>query len=111
MAKRGSGLSEEGEPWLARESSKQSRRTRGRYESRTTPLPAGLLEKVDAAAKALGLSRTDLVCAALSDFLIRHSSSEETRQLNRSYIKHPPKPDPFLGNLVLEGMRRMEQEE
>jgi hypothetical protein len=53
------------------------------------------------------VSRNDFVCIALSDLLIRHNSSEETRQLTRSYSKHPPEPDPFLDYVVLEGMRRM----
>ena len=74
-------------------------------------LPADLLKRVEAAAKEMGVSRNDFVCIALSDFLIRHNSSDETRQLNRFYIKHPPEPDPFLDYIVLEGMRRMAREE
>ena len=113
VSKRGSELNEEEEAWpkqvgqlIRREESKRtaSRKT-------TASLPADLLDRADAAARNLRVSRNDFVCIALSDFLARHNSSEETRQLNRSYIKHPPEPDPFLDYIVLEGMRRMARED
>ena len=116
LTKRGSGLSEEREPWRAQHSEQGRRAGRPDESGRASrkivvSIPPGLLEQVDTTAKDIGLSRNDLVCAALSDFLIRHNSSETTRQLNRSYIKHPPEPDPFLDYLVLEGMRRMARED
>jgi metal-responsive CopG/Arc/MetJ family transcriptional regulator len=115
LAKRGSGFSEEGEPWRPQvsEQGRQARRQDEGTASRRIVLSftAGLLEQVDAVAKHLGLSCNDLACAAFSDFLIRHNSSETTRRLNKSYIKNTPEPDPFLDHLVLEGMKRTEWKE
>jgi hypothetical protein len=73
--------------------------------------PADLLDRADAAAMVLGVSRSKFVCIALCDFLVRHNSNEETRQLNKYYIKHPSEPDPFLDYLALETMKRTEWEE
>jgi metal-responsive CopG/Arc/MetJ family transcriptional regulator len=113
-----SGLAEEGETSLLPEPARQGRGTRQRLESKgparrrtVISLSAGLIERVDAAAKHLGLTRDDLVCAGLADFLIRHHSSEVTRRLNRSHVKHPPEPDPLLDHLAVEAMKRTQWKE
>lgn len=104
-------LNEEGEAWPVGEVSRRVKSKKKAGRKTTVSFPADLLDRAEAAAKDLGVSRNDFVCIALSDFLVRHNSSEETRQLNRSYIKHPPEPDPFLDYVLLEGMRRMAQED
>jgi metal-responsive CopG/Arc/MetJ family transcriptional regulator len=114
IAKFGSGLHEEGEPWPehrrkgGRRVAQRDERRRRTSRQMAVALPADLLERVEAAAKEMGVARDDFVNIALSDFLVRHNSSDETRQLNRYYIKHPPEPDPFLDYLALEIMKRTE---
>jgi hypothetical protein len=73
-----------------------------RYEE---AIPDRLARETDGAAKALGLTR------AKEDFLWRRREEEVTAALNRSYAKHPPEIDPFLQQLVLEGMKLTEWKE
>jgi hypothetical protein len=79
-----------------------------RYEE---AIPDRLARETDGAAKALGLTRAKLVRTALEDFLRRRREEEVTAALNRSYAKHPPEIDPFLQQLVLEGMKLTEWKE
>ena len=74
-------------------------------------LPDTVFEELDATAKELGISRSELIRTALEDFLRRRRASETTERLNRSYTENPPEPDPFLDHLVLEGMKRTEWKE
>ena len=116
VSKRGSGLNEDEEPWprdseLARRAQRRDESKRTASRKTAASFPAGLLDKADAAAKNLGVSRNDLCALRCRIFLTRHNSSEKTRRLNKSYIKHPPEPDPVLDYLVLEGMKRMERED
>jgi len=70
-------------------------------------LPDPLFQEAEAAAKALGLSRSKLIRTALEEFLGRRRADEITRRLNRSYAKHPPEIDPVLQHLALEAMKRV----
>jgi antitoxin MazE6 len=74
-------------------------------------LPDKLFEEAEAAAKGLGVSRSKLIQTALEDFLRRRRDEEVTAALNRSLAKHPDEIDPFLQQLALEAMMRMEWEE
>jgi metal-responsive CopG/Arc/MetJ family transcriptional regulator len=117
IAKQGSGLREEGDVWPKEDRAQDTRvarrdgRKRKRSRKAVVSFPADLLDRADAAAMVLGVSRSKFVCIALCDFLVRHNSNEETRQLNKYYIKHPSEPDPFLDYLALETMKRTEWEE
>ena len=70
-------------------------------------IPDALLKEAEAAAKALGISRSKLIQTALEAFLQRRREEKVTAALNRSYARHPPEVDPFL----LEGMKRTEWKE
>jgi Arc/MetJ-type ribon-helix-helix transcriptional regulator len=75
-------------------------------------IPDVLFKEAEAAAKALGISRSELVQTALEAFLQRRRDEEVTAALNRSFARHPPEElDPFLQRLVLEGMKRTEWKE
>jgi hypothetical protein len=74
-------------------------------------LPDPLYEEAEAAAQDLGMSRSKLIQTALEEFLRRRRNDEVTRQLNESYTKNPPEPDPLLDHLALEGMKRTEWKE
>ena len=74
-------------------------------------LPDPLFEEAEAAAKDLGLSRSKLIQTALEEFLQRRRDEEVTAALNRSLAKHPDEVDPFVQELALETMRRVEWKE
>jgi metal-responsive CopG/Arc/MetJ family transcriptional regulator len=74
-------------------------------------IPDALFKEAEAAAKALGISRSKLIQTALEAFLQRRREEKVTAALNRSYARHPPEVDPFLQRLVLEGMKRTEWKE
>ena len=74
-------------------------------------LPDPLFEEAEAAAKALGISRSKLIRTALEEFLRQRRASETTQRLNKSYSENPPEPDPFFDQLGLEGMKRTEWKE
>jgi Arc/MetJ-type ribon-helix-helix transcriptional regulator len=71
-------------------------------------IPDALFKEAQAAAKELGISRSKLIRIALEAFLDRRRGEEVTRRLNESYAKRPGKIDPFLQNLALEAMKRVE---
>ena len=60
------------------------------YESRHLHSDA-LFKEAEAAAKALGISRSKLVQTALQAFLQRRRDEKVTAALNRSYARHPRK--------------------
>ena len=74
-------------------------------------LPDPLFKEAEAAAKALGLTRSKLIQTALEEFLQRRRDAEVTAALNRSFSKHPDEVDPFLQHLAIEGMKRTESKE
>jgi metal-responsive CopG/Arc/MetJ family transcriptional regulator len=74
-------------------------------------LPDPLFEEAEAAAKDLGLSRSKLIQTALEEFLQRRRDEEVTAALNRSLAEHPDEVDPFVQELALETMRRVEWKE
>jgi hypothetical protein len=70
-------------------------------------IPDALFKEAEAAAKALGISRSKLVQTALEAFLQRKREEKVTAALNRSFARHPPEEvDPFLQRLALEAMKR-----
>jgi len=75
-------------------------------------IPNALFTDAEAAAKALGISRSKLVQTALEAFLQRRREEKVTAALNRSFSRHPPEElDPFLQRLALEAMKRTEWKE
>jgi hypothetical protein len=74
-------------------------------------IPDALFKEAEAAAKALGLSRSKLIQTALEVYLERRRANKVTAALNRSLAKHPDEIDPFLQHLVVEGMKRSEWKE
>jgi predicted transcriptional regulator len=71
-------------------------------------LPDPLFKEAEAAAKDLGLSRSKLIQTALEEFLKRRRDERVTAALNSSLAEHPDEIDPFLQQLVVEGMKRTE---
>jgi predicted transcriptional regulator len=75
-------------------------------------IPDALFKEAEAAAKALGISRSKLVQTALEAFLQRRREEKVTAALNRSFARHPPEEvDPSLQRLALEAMKRTEWKE
>jgi len=75
-------------------------------------IPNALFTDAEAAAKALGISRSKLVQTALEAFHQRKREEKVTAALNRSFSRHPPEElDPFLQRLALEAMKRTEWKE
>ena len=75
-------------------------------------IPDALFTDAEAAAKALGITRSKLIQTALEAFLRRRREEKVTAALNRSFARHPPEElDPFLQHLALEGMKRTEWKE
>jgi metal-responsive CopG/Arc/MetJ family transcriptional regulator len=71
----------------------------------------GLVKEADAVARKLRVSRSTLIQTALREFLTRGRDEKVTAALNRSLAKHPHEIDPFLQQLVIEAMKRIEWKE
>lgn len=71
----------------------------------------GLVKEADAVARKLKVSRSTLIQTALREFLNRGRDEKVTAALNRSLAKHPHEIDPFLQQLVVEAMKRIEWKE
>jgi hypothetical protein len=84
-----------GEPWPARDSSQQNRRTQRRGEHKRTEdrkafisFPESLIENADAVAKYLGLSRSTLIRIALEKFLKGRREETFARSIDRYLAQH-----------------------
>jgi metal-responsive CopG/Arc/MetJ family transcriptional regulator len=55
-----------------------------------------LFQQADEAAKALGVSRSELYANALSDYLTRRSAEQITAKLNQVYQSVEGRPEPGL---------------
>ncbi len=64
-------------------------------------LPDKLYREAEAAARALGLSRSQLSATALAAYLERHRSDRITEQLNAVYSEQTAKVDDVLNRMQL----------
>ena len=69
-------------------------------------LPDQLFKDADAAAKRLGVSRSELYATALAEYLSRQSAAEITTRLNAVYQSVEGRPEPGLVGLQSRGMAR-----
>ncbi len=58
-------------------------------------LPDALFESADALARRLGMTRSGLVAAALTEFVAKHRASKVTERLNAVYGAEPEAQDHF----------------
>ncbi len=67
-------------------------------------LPNDLFRAADAAARRLGVSRSQLYAAALSEFLARGRADAVTKRLNEVYSDRPAKVDRALHRAQLRSL-------
>ncbi len=69
-------------------------------------LPNELLRRVDAAARRLGLSQSELYVAAIAQFADSQQTSAVTERLNEIYTRRPAKIDQALNRAQLKAIER-----
>jgi metal-responsive CopG/Arc/MetJ family transcriptional regulator len=67
-------------------------------------LPDELFHKAEAAAKARGVSRSELYAAALASFIAQYDSEEITGRLNQVYGDAKAEVDPVLSRMQFESL-------
>jgi len=71
----------------------------------TVTIPDNLVREAEAAARTLGISRSQLFTTAISEFLERHRASKITERLNEIYSQERSELDPVLARLQAESLK------
>jgi metal-responsive CopG/Arc/MetJ family transcriptional regulator len=72
----------------------------------TITLPNALFRRAERAALKMGISRSRLVAAAITEFLETMSTEKTTKRLNRVYSQEPSKLDPVLESVQTRSVAR-----
>jgi metal-responsive CopG/Arc/MetJ family transcriptional regulator len=62
-------------------------------------IPEEILQRAEETARRLGMNRSQMVSAALADFLAKHGEDRVTEKLNEVYRSEKPGLDPVLATM------------
>ena len=69
-------------------------------------IPEEIFRRAEETARRLGMNRSQLVSAALADFLAKHGEDRITEKLNEVYQSEEPGMDPVLATMQFSALSR-----